>query len=1061
MIKIKKYQIEDYISDATQDALDLKADLVDGKVPASQLPSFVDDVIEVANYAALPIPGATGVIYITLDTNKVYRWTGSVYVEIASGVTNLSYTPGVSDGTVNSDTGTDATIPLAGVTNAGLFSAAEKTKLAGIATGANVGVVPNAPITGATKTKITYDSKGLVTAGVDATTADIADSTNKRYVTDANLVLIGNTSGTNTGDQNLQQVTNLGASTTNSITAASLIKQGGDGTNVLLDDGSTVALSSIGGNQTLQEVTDLGSTTTNSITAASFIKDGGFDTQFLKADGSVDNNTYLTSADLPSTLDLYATTSPDPVISGYTALVRNITDSRYNTVAVDVPTPLVDGTLASPTFCGAVISDPSILLGNPGVFNFTVIGNIRRVSGSTSSGADFFFTIYKRDISGVETEIADSAKVPVPANGGFYIEYISTALWNDGIFLSTDRVVLKFYGIQTGGGTGAYYEFLFGGTDPVRGTAAISSAIIPNLYLRDLADVEKTDALNNEVLYWNDADSLWEHSLVVDLTPDASATQKGLVTTGTQTFAGSKTFTGTINATSDNDYAISAISTNSDGLSAESTNGNGVVGISTNGIGGVFVTTNNANIAQFQTGFDIKVAIKNDGKITATAGTASTDVVVKSQLDTKQDTITLSAIGAVPNANAATLTGSVLNLQPASVSFGGVVTTGDQTFAGTKTFLNTVVAPGYSYTGGSIFNYSSDTFYVNTVNRTHYFGMGNGNGPASISNNLSVANGTFSILSQTASTIASFDANKNVVSLPLATYPSLIELSYVKGVTSAIQTQINAKANDASVVHLTGNETIAGVKTFSSNIRLPVSLANTSATVVYGNPSTGELFIGFDTIGPTALEMQYVKGVTSAIQTQLNGKQNTITLTTTGSSGAATLIGSTLNIPQYSGGSSAQSAFTVLANNTASSAVPTEQNFRSVAQQSYTNTITWTAGTAPSSGTNSYSWNRIGNVVTVRLNLVYSVAGTTVSAASCPLPSDCPTPLVPSGLGSAGHVLYYGTGNLQAIGTVPATPVAVVACLRLNLGGGGYDLYIQRSSGGHSVGYITVTYFTS
>lgn len=58
----------------------------------------------------------------------------------------------------------------------------------------------NAAITGATKTKITYDSKGLVTAGGDATTADIADSTNKRYVTDAQLTVIGNTSGTNTGD---------------------------------------------------------------------------------------------------------------------------------------------------------------------------------------------------------------------------------------------------------------------------------------------------------------------------------------------------------------------------------------------------------------------------------------------------------------------------------------------------------------------------------------------------------------------------------------------------------------------------------------------------------------------------------------------------------------------------------------------------------------------------------------------------------------------------------------------------------------------------------------------
>ena len=40
----------------------------------------------------------------------------------------------------------------------------------------------NSSITGATKTKITYDAKGLVTAGADATTADIADSTNKRYV---------------------------------------------------------------------------------------------------------------------------------------------------------------------------------------------------------------------------------------------------------------------------------------------------------------------------------------------------------------------------------------------------------------------------------------------------------------------------------------------------------------------------------------------------------------------------------------------------------------------------------------------------------------------------------------------------------------------------------------------------------------------------------------------------------------------------------------------------------------------------------------------------------------
>jgi hypothetical protein len=55
-------------------------------------------------------------------------------------------------------------------------------------------------ITGDTKTKISYDSKGLVTAGADATTADIATSANKNYVTDAQLTVLGNTSGTNSGD---------------------------------------------------------------------------------------------------------------------------------------------------------------------------------------------------------------------------------------------------------------------------------------------------------------------------------------------------------------------------------------------------------------------------------------------------------------------------------------------------------------------------------------------------------------------------------------------------------------------------------------------------------------------------------------------------------------------------------------------------------------------------------------------------------------------------------------------------------------------------------------------
>ena len=54
-----------------------------GKVPSAQLPSYVDDVLEYANLAAFPATGSTGIIYVALDTNKIYRWSGSTYIEIS------------------------------------------------------------------------------------------------------------------------------------------------------------------------------------------------------------------------------------------------------------------------------------------------------------------------------------------------------------------------------------------------------------------------------------------------------------------------------------------------------------------------------------------------------------------------------------------------------------------------------------------------------------------------------------------------------------------------------------------------------------------------------------------------------------------------------------------------------------------------------------------------------------------------------------------------------------------------------------------------------------------
>ncbi|MCQ2463979.1 MAG: hypothetical protein MJ095_00190 [Oscillospiraceae bacterium] len=55
----------------------------DGKIPASQLPSYVDDVLEFANKATFPVKGEEGKIYVDKATNLTWRWSGSTYVEIS------------------------------------------------------------------------------------------------------------------------------------------------------------------------------------------------------------------------------------------------------------------------------------------------------------------------------------------------------------------------------------------------------------------------------------------------------------------------------------------------------------------------------------------------------------------------------------------------------------------------------------------------------------------------------------------------------------------------------------------------------------------------------------------------------------------------------------------------------------------------------------------------------------------------------------------------------------------------------------------------------------------
>lgn len=179
----------------------------------------------------------------------------------------------------------------------------------------------------------------------------------------------------------------------------------------------------------------------------------------------------LNISDLPTNLTLYPTTTTSDV-SGYVVMAKDIHDVRYNSTAVDVSTPTITTT---EQLVASLITDAGVLIGQPGVFNATTFGNIRRLSGSGT--ATFYFKIFHRDLAGTETLIGTSSVTEVVASSS-YLEFTGALLWNDGDFIDTDRIVIKYYANRVPGSSDPVYQFQFGGASPVRTLLPVPFSVV-------------------------------------------------------------------------------------------------------------------------------------------------------------------------------------------------------------------------------------------------------------------------------------------------------------------------------------------------------------------------------------------------------------------------------------------------------------------------------------------------------------------------------------------------------------------------------------------------------
>jgi hypothetical protein len=311
--------------------------------------------------------------------------------------------------------------------------------------------------------------------------------------------------------------------------------------------------------------------------------------------------------------------------------------------------------------------------------------------------------------------------------------------------------------------------------------------------------------------------------------------------TGTETWAGQKSFsTGiTLNGTDLNTRLTNDESTISSHTSSISSINSSITTL--NGKCSALTYDSGTDTTTISSKMSIAKDVSDNGSIYLGDGINSDVIYVRGNISANSQTITPTQLGYVSGAS------SNLQTQISAKATDSLTchNTGAETWAGIKTFSSAPVLPNNSITNAMINNTAINSGYVDAT--------------SSIQTQLS-AKATDSLTCHLAGTETVTGAktfsggvtlSSNITANSCTITPT--ELSYIDGVTSNLQTQLDAKATDSLTCHLAGTETVTGAKTFSGGVTLSSNITANSCTI-------------------TPTELSYIDGVTSNLQTQLDAK---------------------------------------------------------------------------------------------------------------------------------------------------------------------------------------------